>query len=646
MKFLLVIPKFAKHGLNYEFPLGLAYISAALKEASYEVHCLNLNHHDWTPDEMIAETIGAIDPDVCATGALSVHYDEAKKIIDAARRAKPSVRTVLGGGLVGSDPKLAFGLLDMDVGVIGEGEETIVELAQAFSDERPLGEVKGIIHAGADGEGMLSPPRNYIRDLDALPRPDYEGFGIEEFLRTQYSINSYELHPVDDPRCLPVISSRSCPYSCTFCYHPTGRVYRQRSLDMFFAELDELVDRYDLNLLAILDELFAMKRDRLIEFCKRIKSYGLQWTVQMHVNAINGEVLDRMKDAGCCYISLGLESFDATVLKSMQKKATPERIEQALNQVYDRKIGIQGNFIFGDAAETEQTIDNTLGWWAVNRKFQISISRLQVYPGTPLYQRALEEGKISNTDGVMPPDNVNMTAIESSHYAYIMSKLMVYRETLTIPGKNLVVEVLDGEDPLRGAIYRVEWDCPRCGAHNLYSPVPLNNPLDHQGFYLSCRSCLSRFNFENTLFPPWIEPRTEEILAEGKALAAQGRNNEAMARYLKLTQISFPKYVLNRPRAVNRANYEIGMLCLPREDMLSLAVLHLGLALRQNVFDPESHLAFALALAWEGCCGGARLHCDMALALAGDGKPLAGELMEPLEARLAAATAEENRRYA
>ncbi len=142
------------------------------------------------------------------------------------------------------------------------------------------------------------------------------------------------------------------------------------------------MERYQPNILSIYDELFAYKKDRAVEFCERIKAYDIPWAVQLHVSVVDAELIERMADSGCKEVSYGLESANEHVLSSMKKKATRTQIANALEITYERKLGIQGNFIFGDAAETLATASDTLHWWAAHRHYGIALSFLKVYPGT------------------------------------------------------------------------------------------------------------------------------------------------------------------------------------------------------------------------------------------------------------------------
>jgi radical SAM superfamily enzyme YgiQ (UPF0313 family) len=615
MRFLLVVPRFAPAGSHYEFPLGLAYVSAALKAAGHQVSCLNLNHSNEPVPALVAEAITRHSPEVCATGGLSPHHAAVNDILRAARAVNSDIVNLVGGGVMSADPALAFRLLDVDVGVIGEGEVTTVEWAAAMGGGRSLNEVPGLAYRDhANGDLVRTTPRPAIRDLDSLPWPDYEGFGLEAYFANQFTVDDGLFHFHDRPRALPVISSRSCPYGCTFCFHPIGRVYRERSLDGFFAELDHLVAKHRINTLAILDELFVVKKERLNAFCERIKPYGMKWMVQLHVASIDAAVLSRMRNAGCVHVSIGVESMDEGILKSMRKKTTPRQVETALAQVHAAHVGILGNLIFGDPAETEESINRSMDWWARNRQYRVAVSFLQVYPGSPIYRRAVEEGRIEREPSGMPSMTTNLTAIPDGRLADIRQRLLVYRETLTLPASVKVFEPT-GETTLRGPTFRVTWTCPRCAHNNDYQRVTTTNFHHSQVIDLSCRSCMMRFDIEPRSRNRRHDPEKAALLAEARAFRESRRIAEATRLLSVIVGADYPGLYGDRPVEFATASLDLGLLLLEHNGPPAKISLHIGNALRMRVFDPHLHLFYALALANEGIGGGARLHRNQALTL-------------------------------
>ena len=502
MRILIIVPKFVNYGRHYDFPLGLAYVSASLKKAGFEVFCLNLNHCKDSTENEVARIVKLLRPNILLTGGLSVHYQIIKHIIDSAKIVIPDLKIMLGGGIISSEPILMLKGLNGDFGVIGEGEDTAVKLIRAIDDNLDLSTINGICYKTLNrgrAEILKTPQAYPIEDINNIQWPDYESFDIKFYLDSQRVTDFYFNTGNQNPRAFEMIASRSCPYDCSFCFHPLGRIYRERSLDNFFLELDYVVNNYDINLLMILDELFAANNKRLIDFCCRIKNYNLKWLVQLRVDSVNEEILQLMKDSGCVSISYGIESMSEKVLYGMNKKIKPSMIENALEITYKNKINIQGNLIFGDTTETALTAGESLNWWLKNRKYQINLATIQHYPGTKIYNDAIQKGAI--TDALTFIKNgcptVNTTEIDDLSYSKINWWVDFLYKSLLMPAKLLEYKNIDDIDPLRGKLIGIKCICPHCGHINSFPALPIsgNAVFGHfKTFRLACYKCNQRFD--------------------------------------------------------------------------------------------------------------------------------------------------------
>jgi len=192
MKILIIIPRwFVGDIVNYRymFPLGLAYISAVLKQAGCQVNCLNLNHYPGRVDSLIEKSLKQAKYDYVCTGGISTFYNQIKTVIDAVRQADPAVGIVLGGGVVSSEPELIFNALGPNFAIIGEGENTIKELFDCLLQQGDLNSVAGIAYRSADGRFVCNRAPAPIAEIDSLPYPDFSGFEFERYLD--------HLHPSD-----------------------------------------------------------------------------------------------------------------------------------------------------------------------------------------------------------------------------------------------------------------------------------------------------------------------------------------------------------------------------------------------------------------------------------------------------------------
>ncbi len=469
MRILIIAPRYRPYGQYYELPLGLASISSYLKaQATGLDKVIFINLNEYPNDDILPAVVPSAD--ILLTGGLSVHYRQIKGLISRTKSLNPNIRIVLGGGIISSDPELVTAALKPDLAVIGEGE--LIDLT-----------AQGIVRMPA------------IDNLDALPFPDYEGLGVRYYLDRQLCGDEHYTYPVDKPRALPIVASRSCPHNCSFCFHPTGRTYRQRSLDNVFSEIEHLVETYQINILTLLDELFSAFPDRVHEFCDRIRPFGLRWMTQIRVDSLNPELLSHMKDAGCFQLSLGIESMDDRVLESMHKHTTAKQIEAALGWCYSAGIGIQGNLIFGDKAETVETAQNSITWWRQNKKYAINMTHIVPYPGTELYQYAIASGILRDRQKFLE-DGCPVLRL-TPHLPAISGLLQSVRTENELPAKSYHM-VKTGQDAYRGDLYRVEATCPHCNFVNNYSDLYFGSTgaafKSGKGYRIACRACNQRFD--------------------------------------------------------------------------------------------------------------------------------------------------------
>ena len=393
MNYLLVMPILTEiHDQAYSFPIGIAYVSASLKKSRRNVWTYNLNYKEGTIEENLRYVILENHIDVILTGGLTAQYWQLEQILVAARNIRPDIITCVGGGIITSDPVHAMEALGIaDYGMIGEGEITVCELADALEGKRDRHDVAGLIFM-EDDKWMITAQRQEILNLDDLPYPDYEGFEDEKVLEKKAT----DIYALNQGRFGYVSFGRSCPFNCTFCFHPSGTKYRKRSIDSVFQEIDYLIEKYDIKNIAVTDELFVSKIEDLKEFCSRIKARGIGFVISLRVDMVNREMLTLLRDSGCLSIAFGLESADNTILASMKKHITVEQIDYALGLCKELGINCMGNFIFGDQAETVETVNHTIDWWKSHPDYMIALHLIVLYPGSELYKLGIQRGVIKD----------------------------------------------------------------------------------------------------------------------------------------------------------------------------------------------------------------------------------------------------------
>lgn len=505
MNYLIVMPSSTKIKTQaYVFPIGIAYVSASLKATGRNVLTLNLNYKDGTVEEIISKTVLDNNIDVIAAGGLTAQYWAIKEIIDSAKKVKPDIIAWVGGGIITSDPITAMQALETaDVGMVGEGEITVCELAEATENELDFDTVDGLVYK-KNGLWVETNRRAEIMDLDTLPYPDYEGFEFGEVINKEPT----DMFAIAGGHFACVSFGRSCPFNCTFCFHPSGSKYRKRSLDSAFAEIDWLLERYDIRNIYVTDELFSSNMDYVRDFCERIKKRNLGFMIQLRVDFVTEELVKLLKESGCISALLGLESADNTILKSMRKHITIEQIEKALKILYESGLNSQGTFIFGDLEETTDTAMKTIQWWKEHPQYLIKLAFIIVYPGSYLYKVACEKGIIKDKiqfikDGC---PYINVSKMTDKEYADLTELVnSLYSDSSDILKEGRIEYTGSGKVSLYG-------ECPECKKMNVWKNQDPFRPEN----YIYCSHCNRAMNIVPVDYIDNIAEKKFQTMSEHK----------------------------------------------------------------------------------------------------------------------------------
>lgn len=503
MRVLVVIARQTRM-TSYQLPLGIGYVSASLKRAGHDVMVLNPNHALEDLPVLLKRAILDFSPAIITTGGMAFHLKQVGEIAAISRRLSPHSVIVIGGALVTHQPEVTMAAIpEADIGVVGEGEETIVELAAVIASGTDLAFTRGLIYRDS-GSGKLK--RTMARlpqeNLDALPWIDFDGLGLDIYAGL-HAPGQMAPGLIIDPgaRVMPFLASRGCPFTCTFCCHEAaGRRYRKRSTDDVFAELEYNIDRFGINTLAIYDDLFCLKRADLEEFCSRVRPLDLRWQCSIRVEQVNPQSLTMMRESGCACISFGVESMSPTVLASMEKKSTREALDRALAQMYDAKITTWANLIFGDPAETMDTAMESLIWWIENNRYDLRTAFIGYHPGSKIYDDALRRGLICDPAAFLLADSPEINATRMSDADYADLRLSVEHVVTSFSYCGRILELVSSQ-PGSGRLTTI---CPRCATQNVYlnfvlSPTILNR--------LSCACCNQLYRLPVVYRPP----RTDEL---------------------------------------------------------------------------------------------------------------------------------------
>jgi anaerobic magnesium-protoporphyrin IX monomethyl ester cyclase len=392
MDILLLNPP-ARHKQSESFivpPLGLAYIAASLRQAGYRVTIKDAIAEQMSWPEL-GDFLKSKRPDILGLNTMTPVIDNA---FASARLARPYVSQIIVGGPHVSvwKQEVFQHCPEIDFGVIGEGERTMVELADNLAAGRSPSSVPGVISLDFAG-----PPRSLIANLDTLPFP----------ARDLLPLDKYHYHFSKHKSVTTLFTSRGCPFHCIFCDKSVfGSRWRGRSAANTLLEVDEIVKTYKIKSLIIYDDLFTLKKERVREFCEGILSrgYKLDWKCESRVNLVDLEILKLMKRAGCSMIAYGVESGNQRGLDYLNKKIRIKDIRRAFALTHQADIDTMAYFILGIPVESYEEELNTIKFAKEINSTYAQFSILSPYYGTKIFADAKAEGWYQEIDANNPID--------------------------------------------------------------------------------------------------------------------------------------------------------------------------------------------------------------------------------------------------
>ncbi len=371
-------------------PLGLAYVAASIEKEGYDVSIIDSPALDIS-HQHLGELLQKECPDVIGVTSTTPIIRDAMKTVTIAKRYCPNSITIMGGYHITFLPEATMAeCSELDMGVIGEGEATIVDLLRTLETRKSLSDVDGIIYR-EDNKIIRTRPRKLIENLDEISFPARHLLPLD-----RYTVLG-ERHRLGN-----VLTSRGCPFRCIFCSSSEfyGRRFRARSPKNVVNEIEELVQRYKIRSIEIVDDTFTADKRRAMEIAEEIIRRGLDiwWTCGSRVDLITKELLQIFKKAGCGLIYYGIESGSEKVLKLLKKGITLEQAKSAIRWAKEVGMEVMGSFIIGTPGETKEDVMKTIKFAKESGIDFAQFTTMTPYPGTEVYEIAKKEGLLVNND--------------------------------------------------------------------------------------------------------------------------------------------------------------------------------------------------------------------------------------------------------
>jgi anaerobic magnesium-protoporphyrin IX monomethyl ester cyclase len=356
----------------YQTPYGLFSIGAQAMRAGHQVKVLNLSAFAWS---RVEEIVRALDADVFGMSCWTANRRGVALVADLVKRTHPRAHVVVGGPhatplakeLLGHHPAI-------DTICIGESDVTFLEIVDRVAAGAPVIGLAGSAYRDA-GSIVLAPERPQIKDLDTLASPqDY-----------------FDTHIL--------MTSRGCPWACTFCGAETswGRGFRANSIGYVVDALAKMVGRLPVKMVQIKDDTFTTHKKRVVEMCREMRARKLDffWSCDTRVDMLNDELLREMRLAGCQRLSLGVESGSQRILDLIDKKITVDEIAATTDLAKKYGIKVRYFMMLGNRGETAESMDETLRFLERAQPHEYIFSCLSIYPGTPDFKDAEKAGWLS-----------------------------------------------------------------------------------------------------------------------------------------------------------------------------------------------------------------------------------------------------------
>jgi anaerobic magnesium-protoporphyrin IX monomethyl ester cyclase len=377
-------------------PLGMLSIAAVLERAGIDVEIIDCYATPMPLAELVQEIIRR-RPDCLGISTTTSSFNEGYRVAAAVKDKAPQIFTLFGGAHACT---IGAPLLDsfpaIDALVIGEGETTTLELAQAGF--KGIDQIPGVAYRGADGKGVLAGVRELIKNLDDLPFPAYHK--LPHFpQRYTLPLFSYPTAPNTS-----IISSRGCPYSCSYCDRSVfSQGFRFNSPEYIIEHVAMLNRDFGIRHVSFYDDLFTFDRTRVAEFCEIKERKGLKVTYNCiaRLEHVDPELLALLKSSGCWQVNFGIESGDPEIVKQHRKFLGLDEVGRKLQMVKDAGMRVKGLFMVGLPGEDETSIRRTIDYALSLPLDEVNVTKFTPFPGAPLYRTIREQGEFDENWDLM-----------------------------------------------------------------------------------------------------------------------------------------------------------------------------------------------------------------------------------------------------
>ncbi|MDP3766293.1 MAG: radical SAM protein [Nanoarchaeota archaeon] len=387
------IGKYFKKFATSTPPLGLAYIAATLLKGGHDIKVIDAYAEGINFEETCKRVINE-KPDAVAVTVVTPNAPISHKIAARIKHSLPNTYILFGGAHPSIKIKETLEDKSVDFVVKGEGELVFPELLSALQNNDDIKKIKGVSFR-EDGEIVINPDKEILENLDELPYPAWELFPMQFyvpyphwFLKTPF---------------FPMLTSRGCVFRCNYCSLTTlGRKRRARDPMKVVDEIEWLVNKFGAREIMFMDPMFPFNKKHDMKIFDEIIRRGLNkkivWISETRVTHVDEESLKKMYESGCRRIAYGAESGVQELLDNVKKDQTVEQIRRAFAATKKAKIDIIAYMMLGLPGETKELSLQTIKFAKEIEPEFVKFNLTIPFPGTELYDTALEQGKLRHND--------------------------------------------------------------------------------------------------------------------------------------------------------------------------------------------------------------------------------------------------------
>ena len=391
-------------------PLGLAYISSSLKEYGLKVEVIDAvaeapkNRTGYIKGYLIGlslkEIVEKINPNVLAIGISVIFTHEwpmAVKLLSLIKEKFPSIPIILGGEHVTAMPEFCLNTSCADYVVMGEGEETIIELMNAIKNKKTFQEIEGIGYR-INNQVVINNRRNRQRSIDKIPYPDWDSFDVKGYHENRFVGGMFS-----DGITIPILATRGCPYQCTYCSAPSmwSPLWLPRDPILVVDEIEYYVKKFGAGNFPFQDLTAIIKRDWIKAFCEELikRELNINWQLPTGTRseAIDSEIAFLIKKSGMISMAYAPESGSEETRKYIKKKMKTDRLFDSIDAAAQADLNVAVFLVIGFPHDLPKHLEenkNFVERLAKHGVTDLSVGFYMALPGTELFHSLYDSNKI------------------------------------------------------------------------------------------------------------------------------------------------------------------------------------------------------------------------------------------------------------